>query len=208
MKSLVSLLALLWVGFQIGFCQDAPARKIEMHASHGPDRTDLMDLYTFQGIDYYQVMIAGKNLKGKEYSLIAKEIWNGELKQIDTLIHSPSTRMIGPLNADTVRFRIMGQKVSQDQLKLYVRFPWVGIERFYDATESDDYSLRDTGTEVEIQAGQAFPAFAYILPYQKDGYKMWCAVDQSDVSIEDWGKEFDLPHYIIFEMVLGESVVK
>ena len=39
-----------------------------------------------------------------------------------------------------------------------------------------------------------------ILPYEKDGFKYFCAVDNSGIDVENWGKEFGIEHYIIFEM--------
>ncbi len=76
----------------------------------------------------------------------------------------------------------------------------VGLNRKYDAITSDDYSLRDIGTKIAIRNNVPFPAFAYILPYEENGWKMYCAVDQSGTNVEDWGKRFKIRHYLIFEM--------
>ena len=44
-----------------------------------------------------------------------------------------------------------------------------------------------------------------LLPYEKDGYKQYCAVESSDIEIESWGKEFGIKHYILFEMNFFEN---
>jgi len=53
---------------------------------------------------------------------------------------------------------------------------------------------------MEIEPGKEFYALAYILPYEKDGWKMYCAVDSSGKDVESWGKEFAIEHYLVFEM--------
>jgi hypothetical protein len=53
----------------------------------------------------------------------------------------------------------------------------------------------------EIKYGEKFYLLAYILPYEKDGAKYWCAVESSGKDIENWGKEFGIEHYLVFEMI-------
>ncbi|RZJ68151.1 MAG: hypothetical protein EOO45_15010 [Flavobacterium sp.] len=65
---------------------------------------------------------------------------------------------------------------------------------------SDDYSLRILERESNIEPGKPFYAFSYILPYEKDGFKYYCAVEGSGKDVEKWGTEFDIEHYILFEM--------
>jgi hypothetical protein len=48
---------------------------------------------------------------------------------------------------------------------------------------------------------EKFYLLAYILPYEKDGTKYWCAVESSGKDIENWGKEFNIEHYLVFEML-------
>lgn len=64
--------------------------------------------------------------------------------------------------------------------------------------------MRDTGIKETIEYGKNFYAFTFILPYEKDGMKFWCAVDDSVKDVENWGMEFGIKHYIIFEMKFSE----
>jgi hypothetical protein len=102
--------------------------------------------------------------------------------------------------SDTLNLKVITKRTDEPKLKLWFRFPKFGINKKYDATMSDDYSLRDTGISENIEYGKNFFAFTYILPYEKDGFKMWCAVDNSGKDVENWGKEFGIKHYVIFEM--------
>jgi hypothetical protein len=80
----------------------------------------------------------------------------------------------------------------------------VGMTRKYDATNSEDYALRDIGSNIKIEKGKFFPAFAYILPHIDGNWKEYCAVDKSGLNVEEWGRKFKLKHYIIFEMKFEE----
>lgn len=100
-----------------------------------------------------------------------------------------------------MKFRIIAKKFTDDKLKVFFKFDKFGNERFYNATNSLDYSLRDVVRQMKIGAGKSFPAFAYILPYEHNGLKMWCAVDSSGKDVDSWGEEFGIKHYLIFDVL-------
>ena len=161
---------------------------------------ELKDVLFFQQIDYYRVGFTGEDLGGKTFSLVAKEIWAGEIVAVDTIIDTSLNSNLSPLDGDSLVITVIGRKSGEEELSLQFKFPEFSSRRTFQATQSDDYSLRVTGSKLTIQPGVAFAAFVYILPYLDDGWKLYCAVDSSGEEVEDWGKEFDLPHYIIFEM--------
>ncbi|MEO1033787.1 MAG: hypothetical protein AAFX55_20560 [Bacteroidota bacterium] len=74
------------------------------------------------------------------------------------------------------------------------------FSRAYKATKSNDYSLRALGNKMNIEPNKMFYALAYILPYEKDGWKYWCAVDSSGEDVINWGEKFGIKHYLVFEM--------
>ena len=98
----------------------------------------------------------------------------------------------------------MAKKATENQVKVAFNFKQFGNSKMYDATKSFDYSFRLIGDKVKIQLGKVFPLFAYILPYEKDGWKLYCAVDSSGKEVEKWGEEFGIAHYIIYEMIFEE----
>lgn len=135
---------------------------INMTTEYGSENQEFQDVLTFMKIDYYKTQFIGTNLKGKNYSLIVKEIWDEKIQKIDTIVNSAKEEYLNTLQSDTLRLRVTAKKVSEKKLKINFRFPQFSNERTYDATESDDYSLRDPGTEVDIKIGKSFYAFAYI----------------------------------------------
>jgi hypothetical protein len=134
------------------------------------------------------------------FTVIAKEMWDGKLTKTDTLINGKTNTNMGPIGFDTLSLTLIGSKIDNNKLKLFFRFPMVGLIRKYNGINSDDYSLRVIGANIKIEKNKLFPAFAYILPHINGNWKEYCTVDKSGIDIENWGKEFKLKHYIIFEM--------
>ena len=174
--------------------------QIKMLSEFGSKNKEFTNLLMFQNIDYYNVKFTGKDLKSKYFTLLVKELWDGKIKKTDTLINSKTNTKMDVIGSDTLSLIVFGTKTDKNKLKLFFRFPTVGLTRKYEATNSDDYSLRDIGTEIKIEKNKYFPAFAYILPYMEDNWKNYCGVVNSGVNVENWGREFKIKHYLIFEM--------
>ncbi|QGY46623.1 hypothetical protein GM418_24070 [Maribellus comscasis] len=197
MKNLILILSFFPL---IVYGQTGSETEIKMTTEYCSENPELQDILTFENIDYFKVKVTGKELKGKFFSLVVKELWDGQVSKTDTLINTAKKGGLFPIQSDTLAFKVTAKKMNSDKLKVFFRFPQFGNVRLFEATDSYDYSLRDIGTKMDIKIGQEFPAFAYILPYEKDGWKMWCAVDSSGKDVYSWGKEFGIEHYLIFEM--------
>ncbi|MDQ3395541.1 MAG: hypothetical protein M3512_15730 [Bacteroidota bacterium] len=172
---------------------------LKMISEFGSENSEVTNILQFQNIDYYRVKFAGQKLKGKYFSLYCKEMWDGEVRKVDTLINSKSNARVGQIKEDTLSLTVFGSRVD-NKLKLFFRFPMVGLNKKYEAIISDDYSLRDIGADIKIKINEDFPAFAYILPYEEGNWKMYCSVADSGEKVENWGKKFKIKHYLIFEM--------
>ncbi len=177
----------------------ATTADIKMLSDYGTRDQELTNILGFQNIDYFRVKFNGQKLNGKYFSVYCTEMWDGEIRKIDTLINSKTNTRVGQIEQDTLSLTVIGRRVD-DKLQLSFRFPMVGLNKKYDAILSDDYSLRDIGTDINIKVNQAFPAFAYILPHVEGNWKSYCGVAQSGENVMDWGKKFKIKHYLIFEM--------
>src|SRR5258706_2586891 len=120
----------------MGFSQSGA---IKMISEYGTKDQELSNVLDFQNIDYYNVKFIGAGLKHKFFSLIVKEMWDGRLTKLDTIINSKSNNKIGKINHDTLLLTTIGARID-NRLKLFFRFPVVWLTRKYDATISDDYS--------------------------------------------------------------------
>lgn len=178
--------------------------QIKMETKGSYDNKEFRNLLDFEGIDYYKVVIHGENMKGKNYSIVSKEIWNGKVKKTDTIFNSRELEMF-KIEKDSLVFVVMSGKTDAKNLKIHFNFGRFGITRNYKCTKSDEYSLRDFGTRAPISVDKPFYAFACILPTEhKDGSKSWCEVEANGDDIENWGKKFGIGHYLLFEMTLTD----
>lgn len=177
--------------------------EIEMSVRYSSDNPDLTDILYFEKIDYFKVKMTG-SLKGSNYRLISKEIWDGEITRIDTLVDTFKNSNLGTIKSDEFQFRIIGKKDANDKLKVNFIFDRFRFSRMYNATISDEYSLRALGPKFQLEKAKQFFAFAYIMPYEKDGWKYFCAVDSSGDDVLSWGEEFNLKHYLVFEMLFDD----
>jgi len=172
---------------------------IKMTTKGSFDDKVLRELLSFNDMDFYNVKMEGK-LAGHHFTIVSKEIWNGKLKKVDTLFNSKQYEMFR-IASDTLRFSAISGKTSNRNLKVRFSFDRFSIARNYKSSKSDAYSLRDFGTQLPISVGKPFYAFAYILPTRHaDGSSSWCEVEASGDDIENWGKKFNIEHYILFEM--------
>ena len=195
-KLLLSILIFTLCSLQCN-AQDEPG--IKMTSPEIKTDKAVLDLMSWQKIGYENVEFTGKDLKGKDYYLVSKEIWDGEIKKTDTLINTTS-HMLFKKAEDTLKITVMTGKESEKKLRTQFDFGRFSLENTYESLPTDDYSMRTYGRLVAIEPNKPFYAFAYILPYEKDNGKYYCAVEGSGKDIESWGKLFNIKHYILFEM--------
>jgi hypothetical protein len=173
---------------------------IRMLSEYSSKDKVLSDFLFLEKIDHYQIRFVGEKLKNKHFWMVKKEVWNGNVSKTDTLVSASKVGGIRNIvTDDTLKVRVIG-KSENKKLKMFFRFPRFGFGHDTDGIDSKDYSLRDIGTHANIELNKPFYALAYILPYEKDGSKMYCEVD-FDPDIINWGKKFEIEHYILFEMM-------
>ena len=199
MKALF-LLSLL--SFTVCFSQNQDSLKLKI--DYGVASEEFQDYLLMKNIDFYKVNISNKNLKGKIFTLVSKEYWNKELTKTDTIINLKNSPR--KIEADTLSFNIITEKVSKDSLQLFVKFKGLfSTNRKYKTTETNSYSTRDlsNGIETNFQLGKSFPLLVYTLPYKDPKYPdylFYCELTKEGIPPEEWGDKFNLEHYIIFEM--------
>lgn len=176
---------------------------IKMQPEALTNQEEISDLMLIEGIEGFKLKFRGIDLIDKHYLITMKEFWNGELTTLDTIMNSARYNDILKIRADSIQIKVMSKKLADKRLKVMFTFPKVRNTQYYPATNSDDYSLRilNQREDFAIKLDQPFYLLAYIMPYEKDGILHWCSVDQSGYEVEDWGKEFGLEHYLVYEML-------
>ena len=188
----------------LSFSQTEKSSDVSMISDYSSDNSEIRDILQIEGIEYLKLTFKGKELADKSFHLSVKEIWDGKVKTDTTIMDSKTIpyEQFQKINDTVFKFKIISKLTSDNKLKMTFKFPKFGVDRKFDAIKSDDYSLRNVAeaNKTEIKYGEKFYLLAYILPYEKDGAKYWCAVESSGKDIENWGNEFGIKHYLVFEM--------
>lgn len=169
---------------------------------------ELQTFLNFEGIQYFKLKFSGDSLANKTYKLSVKEFWDGDLKS-DSLLTDSNRMPYDQLKTvnDTVFEMTVISKYMDQKLKMNFKYPVFGTSRTFEATKPENefagYSLRilPHSFKTKIEYGKKFYLLGYILPYKNGDYLQYCAVEQSGKDIENWGKEFGIKHYLVFEML-------
>lgn len=200
-----SLSACLLFVTKLVCAQYNPTADIRFQASYSSENIEVRDILQFEGVEYLKLKFTGESLKNKKYTLTVREIWDGKLRSESIVLNTADapTKQLSLVNDSVLNIKVISRLTAKNKLRMTFKFPSFATTREYDAVESDDYSLRvipkDDGTAL-IDPDKKFYLLAYILPYEKDGFKYWCAVEDSGMDIENWGKDFGIKHYLVFQM--------
>ena len=50
--------------------------------------------------------------------------------------------------------------------------------------------------------GQKVPFLVYTLPYEEDGYLLYCQLAQSNVPVSEWFTKFKIAHFVVYNLVV------
>ena len=182
------------------FCQKT--KKFKFESKSYSENTEITDIFKFEGIQYVNLKFSSNQLFDKSYRITVKEIWDGELKNEKTIVNTIDfpVENLKTIKDSILSFRVIAKRTDDSKLKMTFNFPLMSTTQKFDAINSDAYSLRVIAQQNEYSFGEKFYLMTYMLPYEKDNFQYYCAVEQSDKNILTWGKEFGIKHYLIFEM--------
>ena len=198
---------LLMVSSMVVFGQSETKAQIKLISEFSSDNREIKDLFEFEGIQYLKLSFESSELADKSYKLSVKEIWDGKIKNEEDVINSAKFpfEQFQKVNDTVLNIGIISKRIN-NKLKMTFKLPNFSISKEFDAIASDDYSLRTVAALMnkKIEIGKKFYLLAYMLPYEKGTYKYYCAVESSGKPIENWGKEFGIKHYLVFEMMFQQ----
>lgn len=178
---------------------------VSLKIESGVNSKELLDYYQFERINYYNLTIAGGNIKNQYFILTSEVFWNSKLIQKDTLAN---TKLYNFKNgSDTLKFRAMSKSINIDTVKFQFYLPRFATVKKYKTVPRDIYSLRDI-TSGQIQyfdRVKPITLLAYSLPYEdpkKPGNMYYCQLSKDGIPPENWGEKFGVKHYIIFKIHL------
>lgn len=177
---------------------------IKISSQFSSEINDVRDLLILENIEYQKVTFSGKELIGKNFILIAKEISKGKVTSMTTLANSIERK---PIEDSVFEVRVISKIDDKKNIDMHIHAPDTRARRVFATNEgmSSFYSLRNVAKEskLPIQVGKKFYFMAYILPVPVKGSPgswSYCNVDDSGEDVANWGSKLGIPHYIVLEM--------
>lgn len=186
----------------------AQQKEINLQAIYGSKNKDIHQLLRFEGIETVELKFSGKQLIGKEYTILIKEFSNGNLSKVDTLISSKKDQYLEPIDSSFFKFKFYVKTQLNNTIKMTSIFDRFSITKIYDIKKpKNSYALHSFlkgSAPLEIRSGKPTYVLGYFLPYidKKSGWKKYCDVSGSKHNPEDWGKVFSIPNYFLVQVVL------
>lgn len=182
---------------------------IPVSINYGSTDYEFMEFLQFMNIDKYTVTIDDLKTKDKVIHIRLREFTDGKLTRTEDFLDKEGISVLYKFNAsDSIfQFRVWTQEFSKDSLKIWFRFNRHSVIKKFKIHSSNNYSLRNpiiiqNGTS-KIPKEKFTPFLAYSLPYEdpkRPGYLQYCTLTSDGVNPENWGKVFNVKHYILLEL--------
>ena len=171
---------------------------------------DMRTLFQFENISQYEFKFDGNAVKNKNFVLRMKEFRDGKLVNTETLFDEGYNRI---LKVDSTSFSLkLLTKVEGTDLKVWLKGSRFGSKKTHfklDENNATRYVTKDFMGSIDhhtLNINEPFYLLATITPYIKeDGSGQYCQVAYSGMDPEDFGKNFDIPHYFLIQMEFTEE---
>ncbi len=177
---------------------------IEVKINNRLENEDLQTLFDFENINQSEFTFTGESIKDKFYVVRVKEFLNGELINTKILFDERGTEFFR-IDTTETSFKLL-TKVDKDEIKVWLKGDRFGSKRAYFPTFDSNgvYVAKDFygwETVLKENSEEPFHLMSVITPNRsEDGSASYCKVAQSDIDPEEFGKEFNIPHYFLIEI--------
>lgn len=185
---------------------------------YGAEEVELNELLSsVLSVERQRLSIHDPRLAGRLFHITYQEYRQGRAEPEKELISQPNRLLrFDPVGVFTCT--IYARQVSDT--KVENRFLFAGgmnVKSFTtDPARADQYSLRadihrlrraadQTGRrpnspaeELRLPIGSKVPLAVYTLPYESEGYLLYCSLAQSRVPVAEWYPRFHIPHFIVY----------
>lgn len=186
----------------------ADTATISVSIKNGVEDEDLQTLFYFENVNQTEFFFKGEAIKGKYFVLRMKEFLNGELINTSVLFDERGTEYF-KIDSTATSFKLL-TKIGRDDIKVWMKWGRVGSKKVYLGTTNDNgkYVSKDFfGSQKVLKenAKDSFHIMSIITPNRNpDGSGSYCRVAQSEIDPEDFGTEFNIPHYYLVEIEFME----
>ncbi|WBA44182.1 hypothetical protein [Hymenobacter canadensis] len=170
-------------------------------------------------VEKWHVEAVQAQLAGKLFHLTYQEYRNGVAEAEKELVGNPARLLrcdpqghfamdVFARQATDTRLENQFLFAAGATVKSFVALPGQG-DRYSLRTDLWPYKVRPAlvrtpGQQVtadrKFPVGQKVPFLVYTLPYESDGYLLYCALAQSNVPVKDWYAKYKIAHFVVYNL--------
>lgn len=220
MRTAQLLLALLLPGAALAQASRPGPDSVTIAVRPGSDSPELHQLMArVLHVEKWHIEAHHPQLGGRQFHLTYQEVTNGVAGPEQELTGSATRR---PRFDEQGRFAldVFARQATETTLLNQFFFAAAGVEKTFAAQpgQHPPYSLspnlwpyktlkppgpgqQPTATHT-FAVGKKVPFLVYTLPYESDGYFLYCDVIQSKVPVSQWFTKFKIPHFVVYNLVV------
>ena len=181
------------------------AQDFNFKSEYKPASDSMIENYfSFEGINYSQNILSGKNIVNKNYTINLKEYKDGKLVNTICLAKS-NNESYAIIDSETFNFNIFGKR-EKNIFTIQMFF-----DRYFNnkhklkliSKYSADYILKEIPVKKdELKINKPFIFLILTTPqYFDDGHASWCEVAANETPDKIYEKN-KIPHFFVFEMTI------
>jgi hypothetical protein len=188
----------------------------------GADNPELRQLLAHVlHIEKLHIEIQDPRLASKHFHLTYQEYRNG-VPGVEKELAGDAARLISFDTQGRFSLDVFARQATETTLLNQFVFAAGRTEKSFTAVpgKGDLYSLRadiwdyrkrpgtlapaDQAPTVErhFPVGRKVPFLVYTLPYEEDGWLLYCSLAQSKVPVANWYGKFQIPHFVVYNLVI------
>jgi hypothetical protein len=223
MKSGLLVLLTVFFGFLAqaqGITSHLDSVVVSVHfGSDNPELNQLMSQAIH--IEKWHIEARNAQLAGKLFHLTYQEFRNGIPDVEKELVGNPA-RMLSFDKQGSFTMDVFARQATETKLENQFLFAAGTAVKSFVALpgKGDQYSMRtdiwpykqrsvlakvpgqQLTTERNFPVGKKVPFLVYTLPYESDGYMLYCALAQSKIPLKDWYSKYKIPHFVVYNLII------
>ncbi|WP_375416179.1 hypothetical protein [uncultured Hymenobacter sp.] len=226
MKALLTILFVLTAGHftftQLQQAAQMAPDSVEISVHAGSDNKEMQQLMTrVLHIEKLHFESHSLRLTGKRFHLTFQEYKNGIADSEKELVGN-GERLTKYDQQGNFVMDVFARQTSENSLENQFLFTNGATKKTFTALpgKGADYSLseriwpykvvRNAASVPDQQPtskrnfaiGRKVPFLVYTLPYEKDGWLLYCDLIQSKVPVNEWYSKFKIPHFIVYNLLI------
>ena len=223
MKTGLFVLLAVCAGF-LAQAQGAAARldSVAVSVHLGSDNQELNQLMSgVMRIEKWHVEAQRAQLAGKLFHLTYQEFRDGIPDVEKELVGNPA-RLLSFDKQGRFTMDVFARQATETKLENQFLFAAGATIKSFTSLpgKGDQYSMRtdiwpykkrpapaavpgqQPTTERNFPVGKKVPFLVYTLPYESEGYLLYCALAQSKVPVKDWYAKYKISHFVVYNLFI------